>query len=63
MTRNRSKFLALELKERGSVIFGNNSKDEIIGTGSIGMTPNLILENVLLVKDLEHNLLSKLTLQ
>ncbi|MCQ3986251.1 hypothetical protein FK507_28625, partial [Klebsiella pneumoniae] len=38
--------------------FGDNSKRKIISEGSIGKTSSPIIENVLLVEGLKHNLLS-----
>ncbi|MFS9669725.1 hypothetical protein, partial [Klebsiella pneumoniae] len=35
MTGDRSKFLALESKQGGSITFGDNNKGKIIGIGSI----------------------------
>ncbi|MCR2848021.1 hypothetical protein KN825_15825, partial [Weizmannia coagulans] len=38
--------------------FGDNNKGRIIGHGSIGKSSSTIIENVLLVDGLKHNLLS-----
>ena len=56
MTGDRSKFTLLELKDKGTVSFGDNSKAKIIGTGTIGSSPSI--EEVYLVKGLKYNLLS-----
>ena len=38
--------------------FGDNGKGRIIGYGSIGNNSSSLIENVLLVDGLKHNLLS-----
>ena len=38
--------------------FGDNSKGKIIGVESIGKNPSPIIENVIRVESLKHNLLS-----
>ena len=40
------------------VTFGDNGKEKIIGIGNIGITPSTYIENIFLVDDLKHNLLS-----
>ena len=56
MTDDKAMFSALKSKEEGHVTFGDNSKGKIIGEGSIGKTSPPIIENVLLVEGLKHNL-------
>jgi hypothetical protein len=58
MTGDKNKFTSLALKDGGNVKFGDNSKGKIIGIGNIGKTYSLVIENVLLVDGLKHNLLS-----
>ena len=58
MTGDKSFFTTLASKDGGSVTFGDNKKGKIIGIGSIGISPNPSIENVLLVDGLKHNLLS-----
>ena len=58
MTGDKSKFLSLTPIEGGQVTFGDNSKGKVIGKGRVGKSPNLYIDNVLLVKGLKHNLLS-----
>ena len=58
MTGDRSSFVTLAPSEKRYVTYGDNNKGKIIGEGSIGNTSNLILNDVLLVEGLEHNLLS-----
>ena len=58
MTGDKNKFTSLTLKDGGNVKFGDNSKGKIIGIGNIGKTHSLVIEYVLLVDGLKHNLLS-----
>lgn len=58
MTGNAKLFSTLSSKEGGFVTFGDNGKGKIIGIGDIGKDPFPIIENVLLVDGLRHNLLS-----
>ena len=51
-------FALLNSNDGGFVIFGDISKDEIIGIGNVGKERSPIIENVLLVDGLKHNLLS-----
>jgi hypothetical protein len=55
---DKNKFTSLTLKDGGNVKFGDNSKGKIIGIGNIGKTHSLVIEDVLLVDGLKHNLLS-----
>ena len=57
MTGDKSLFTKLSSKDEGFFIFGDNKKGKIIGIGSIGISPNPSIENVLLVDGLKHNLL------
>ena len=50
MTRNKAVFVTLQSNDDEYVTFGNNSKGKIIGVGSIGKNPSLIIENALFVK-------------
>ena len=58
MTGDKGRFKELELKKGGVVTFGDNSKGQIEGIGSIGNHSSILIENVLLVNGLKHNLLS-----
>ncbi|CAN1335388.1 Retrovirus-related Pol polyprotein from transposon TNT 1-94 [Linum perenne] len=58
MTGDDRLFSTLELKRGGKVTFGDNKKGRILGQGSIGLAPNPVFNNVMLVKSLKHNLLS-----
>ena len=56
MTGDKSKFTHLELKDKGIVSFGDNSKAKIISSGIIGSRPSI--KDVSLKKSLKFNLLS-----
>ena len=58
MTGDESKFAFLTRRKRGYVTFKDNGKDIIIGHGSIGNNFSTLIQNVLLVDGLKHNLLS-----
>ena len=55
MTRDQSKFAFLIKNNGGYVRFGDNAKERIIRYGNVGNNTSLI-ENVLLVDGLKHNL-------
>ena len=57
MTGDESKFAFLTRRKGGYVTFGDNGKGRIIGHGSIGNNSSSLIENVLLVDGLKHNLL------
>ena len=44
--------------EGGTVTFGDDSKGKIIGIGNIKIGSSLLIENVVLVDGLKHNLMS-----
>ena len=50
-------FLTLTMKEGGTVGFGGNQTDKIIGTGTIGNS-SISINNLWFVVGLRHNLLS-----
>ena len=58
MTGDKSFFTKLSSKDGGFVTCGDNMKGKIIGIGSISISRNPSIENVLLVDGLKHNLLS-----
>ena len=58
MTGDESKFAFLTRRKGGYVTFGDNGKGRFIGHGSIGNNSSSLIENVLLVDGLKHNLLS-----
>jgi hypothetical protein len=59
MIGDRDKFLTLRKERDGSVSFGNDDSDKIIGKGTVRIgNKNTKAENVILVEDMKHNLLS-----
>ena len=58
MTGNESKFAFLRKRNGGHVTFGDNAKRRIIGQGNIGNDTFSLIESVLLIDGLKHNLLS-----
>ena len=59
MMGDRDKFLILRKERDGSVSFGNDDSSKIIGKGIVWIgNKNEKAENVLLVEDMKHNLLS-----
>ena len=48
----------LKFKDDGTVTFGDNAKVKIVRIGNVGNPDNPSIENVLLVDDLKHNLIS-----
>jgi hypothetical protein len=59
MTGDRDKFLTLRKEIYGLVSFGNDDSTKIIGKGTVRIgNKNEKAENVLLVEDMKHNLLS-----
>ena len=59
MTGDKDMFLTLRKKRDGSISFGNDDSTKIIGKGTVRIgNKNTKVENVLLVEDMKHNLLS-----
>ncbi|XP_074299912.1 uncharacterized protein LOC141631091 [Silene latifolia] len=58
MTGNRNQFLSLSAYDGGNVTFGDKKKGEVIGIGKVGKSLSHSIDDVLLVKGLEHNLIS-----
>ena len=58
MTKDESKFLFPYKETGGYITFGDNAKEKIIRHGNIGNDTFSLIENVLLVYSLKHNLLS-----
>jgi hypothetical protein len=59
MTGDRDKFLTLRNERNGSVSFENDNSSKIIGEGTVRIgNKNKNAQNVLLVEDMKHNLLS-----
>ena len=58
MIGNKDDFANIE-KDKGSVSFGNKNSTKVLGNGTIKLeNKNSLDENVLLVDNLKHNLLS-----
>ncbi|XP_022155998.1 uncharacterized protein LOC111022973 [Momordica charantia] len=58
MTGDQSKFVTFSKKDGDFVTFSDNKKGKIIGKGSIGNESSILIEDVLLVDGLKHDLLS-----
>ena len=58
MTGDESKFAFLSKRNGGYVTFRGNAKGRIIGRGNIGNGTSFLIESVLLMDGLKHNLLS-----
>jgi hypothetical protein len=59
MTRDKDRFLTLRKERGGSVSFRNDDSTKIIGKGIVRIrNKNTKEENVLLVEDMKHNVLS-----
>lgn len=58
MTGDINKFSSLSLKAKGYVTYGDDNKGKILGVGIVGAPPCTIIEDVLFVEGLKHNLLS-----
>ena len=58
MTGRPELFFTLQSKDGGTVTFGDNNKGKVIGIGNIGNPKFPLIENVLLIDGLMHNLLS-----
>ena len=58
MTGDFSKFSTFTKKDGGLVNFRDNAKGKIIGIGNVDNSFSPIIENVLFVDNLKHNLLS-----
>ncbi|RVW63018.1 hypothetical protein CK203_062906 [Vitis vinifera] len=58
VTGDEFNFVFLTKKNGGYVTFGDNAKGRIIGQGNIGNGTSSLIDSVLLVDGLKHNLLS-----
>ena len=58
MTREMCMFKCLTLVHGGIVTFGDNKKRRITRVGKIGIPPYPLIDNVLFLEGLKHNLLS-----
>ena len=58
MIGNKSAFVNIE-KDKGYAYFGNNNSTKVLGKGTVKLgSKNSLVENVLLVDNMKHNLLS-----
>ena len=58
MTSEKYDFFNIE-KDKGSISFGNNNSAKVLGKGTVKLgSENSLAENVLLVDNMKHNLLS-----
>jgi hypothetical protein len=60
MTGEKDLFTSLELRDtpKETIIFGDNSKGDVIGLGKIALSNDTSISNVYLVKSLGYNMLS-----
>ena len=59
MTRDNNKFLIENKEKGGSFTFGDNAFAKVVGKGTVSLgNVRTKVENILLVEDLKHNLLS-----
>src|SRR5436853_7473638 len=58
MTGKSKMLSSLQHKDGGLVTFDDNNKCKVIAIGNVGQGENPLIENVLLVDGLKHNLLS-----
>ena len=58
MAEDESKFAFFTKKNRGYVIYKDNAKGRLIGQRTIGNDTSCLIESVVLVDGLRHNLLS-----
>jgi hypothetical protein len=59
MTGDKNKFLTLKKEQDGSISFGNDNSTKIVGRDTLNLEiKNAKVENVLLVEDMKHNVLS-----
>ena len=57
MTERIQMLSSIQNKDKGTVTFGDNSKGYVVGIGIVSDSTKPLIENVLLVNGLEHNLL------
>jgi transposase InsO family protein len=59
MTWDKDRFVTLNIENDGSISFGNDNSVKIIGKGTVKLgSKDTMAENVLLVENMKHNLLS-----
>jgi hypothetical protein len=58
-TGDKNNFLTMKKERNGPVSFGNNHSTKTLGRGTINLrSKDVMVENVLFVEDMKHNLLS-----
>ena len=57
MTGHIQLLSSIQIKKGGTVIFRDNNKGKVIGIGMVGNISKPLIENILLVRNLKHNLL------
>jgi len=58
VTSERDLFFGFTPKYGGSVTFGDNAKDKVVGIGTVGQPHSTTIRNVFFVEGLKHNLFS-----
>ena len=58
MSGDKSLFVELTFKDKDHVTFSDNNRGKIIGNGKVDKELLPTIDNVSLVEDLQHNLLS-----
>ena len=57
MIGERNLLLNFAFKDGGSVMFWDNVKGKVVGTGTVGQSHSATIRNVLLIEGLKHNFL------
>ena len=58
MTRNKSWFRNLRSKDDGTIKFADGIKSKVIGIGNVGKNDSILINDVMLIEGLTHNLLN-----
>jgi hypothetical protein len=59
MSRDKNRFVTLNKENEGSITFGNENSSKIKGNNTINLgNKYVVVENVLLVENMKHNLIS-----
>jgi hypothetical protein len=59
MTCDKDMFVTIKKERDGSIAFGNDNSTKIIGKGTVKLgSKDVMVENVLLVENMKHNMLS-----
>jgi len=57
-TEDKDNFVNIFLKQDGHVTYGDNNKEKILGRGTIGDKNTFLINDVLFMEGLKHNLLN-----